>query len=45
MEKIRVSVNISIHVPRVGDDVCPELGAEFDVISIHVPRVGDDTTC
>ena len=33
---------ISIHVPRVGDDVF-RVGEKWDIdISIHVPRVGDD---
>ena len=34
---------ISIHIPRVGDDVVmsPTV-AEIRQISIHIPRVGDD---
>ena len=35
--------DISIHVPRVGDDNCAVLShAVTGIISIHVPRVGDD---
>ena len=34
--------NISIHVPREGDDVSNEIEMLKDVISIHVPREGDD---
>ena len=34
---------ISIHVPRVGDDMCStEIKEVMPYISIHVPRVGDD---
>ena len=36
-------INISIHVPRVGDDFPFRLfSGQALVISIHVPRVGDD---
>ena len=37
------NMSISIHIPRVGDDVAhqfPRHGVGF--ISIHIPRVGDD---
>ena len=38
-----VAQNISIHVPRVGDDTVEAvLAAGGNDISIHVPRVGDD---
>ena len=34
---------ISIHVPRVGDDISADVATAADAdISIHVPRVGDD---
>ena len=33
---------ISIHIPRVGDDVRTDGQAGGDAISIHIPRVGDD---
>ena len=34
---------ISIHIPRVGDDVPYELYIKAGTaISIHIPRVGDD---
>ena len=33
---------ISIHIPRVGDDLDRILPALDSVISIHIPRVGDD---
>ena len=33
---------ISIHVPRVGDDLFFLLKISPNIISIHVPRVGDD---
>ena len=36
------SSNISIHVPRVGDDTGTKGDAYAVGISIHVPRVGDD---
>ena len=36
-------VEISIHIPRVGDDaVRGEIYYYTDAISIHIPRVGDD---
>ena len=36
-------VNISIHIPRVGDDLWFSCNpAAPGVISIHIPRVGDD---
>ena len=33
---------ISIHIPRVGDDIAQEWRFRGVVISIHIPRVGDD---
>ena len=33
---------ISIHVPRAGDDVTREKTTKLQLISIHVPRAGDD---
>ena len=37
------TIGISIHVPRVGDDVAPAVVVAVPlIISIHVPRVGDD---
>ena len=35
-------VYISIHVPRVGDDLFVVRLLMVSEISIHVPRVGDD---
>ena len=35
-------LDISIHVPRVGDDISAPALHEILTISIHVPRVGDD---
>ena len=40
---IRQANSISIHIPRVGDDVSEVADRVIDaVISIHIPRVGDD---
>ena len=38
-----ISATISIHIPRVGDDLgsLPDI-APWELISIHIPRVGDD---
>ena len=36
------SCEISIHVPRVGDDADGAVPCAVKYISIHVPRVGDD---
>ena len=33
---------ISIHIPRVGDDVSAASMLSTHRISIHIPRVGDD---
>ena len=33
---------ISIHIPRVGDDILGSLNGWKKKISIHIPRVGDD---
>ena len=38
----QLSITISIHVPRVGDDARVLVVGVFRHISIHVPRVGDD---
>ena len=36
-------LKISIHIPRVGDDVRAAYnGLSRGLISIHIPRVGDD---
>ena len=36
-------LDISIHIPRVGDDENMEkIKAQYIPISIHIPRVGDD---
>ena len=35
--------NISIHVPRVEDDILVTISDEGTEISIHVPRVEDDS--
>ena len=41
--KIKKEVqNISIHIPRVGDDRQEQGGDHAEMISIHIPRVGDD---
>ncbi len=39
-------LKISIHIPRVGDDVRAAYnGLSRGLISIHIPRVGDDQCC
>ena len=40
--KHKYKKTISIHVPRVGDDLRSAYDTFEKVISIHVPRVGDD---
>ena len=35
--------DISIHIPRVGDDEGTETKRDNKRISIHIPRVGDDS--
>ena len=43
-KRIVLGINISIHVPRTGDD--KSRGVAFTdnlIISIHIPRTGDDT--
>ena len=35
---------ISIHIPRVGDDLSEYDFTREEAISIHIPRVGDDVT-
>ena len=41
----QITLFISIHVPREGDDVVNTSQEPFQrTISIHVPREGDDTT-
>ena len=40
----RISItDISIHVPREGDDNVHEITNQAQSISIHVPREGDDS--
>ena len=38
----REELNISIHIPRVGDDHDFVYLVRSLAISIHIPRVGDD---
>ena len=42
MQRFPRDVRISIHVPRVEDDLPPWWRERTEPISIHVPRVEDD---
>ena len=42
-KRIHLDIDISIHVPRAGDDIQQHSQQKAEVlISIHVPRAGDD---
>ena len=43
-QRATVLLSISIHVPRVGDDLGSLRPSCIRMISIHVPRVGDDSS-
>ena len=43
LEAMYEAMDISIHIPRVGDDVSTvKIPIASISISIHIPRVGDD---
>ena len=44
MESAKIHL-VSIHIPRVGDDVDDVEKVITYLVSIHIPRVGDDSGC